>query len=115
MIRLSGKEPGRDIEIVYSGIRPGEKPHEELWGEHETVSPAEHPKIRKPTRPAIDPNWLDDELAALSKLVKAGDAEGVSKRLATIARNAQRLQGFETAKATPVQGAIDSVSGQPAS
>jgi len=115
MIRLSGKEPGRDIEIVYSGIRPGEKLHEELWGGHETVAPTEHPKIRKLTCPAIDPKWLDAELAALSKLVDAGDAKGVSKRLAKIARNAQRLQSSKAARTAPAAGAIDAVSEQPVS
>ena len=115
MIRLSGKEPGRDIEIVTSGIRPGEKLHEELWGGHETVSPTEHPKIRKLTCPAIDPQWLDDELAALSKLVDAGDAKGVSTRLAKITRNAQRLQGGETKKKAPVADKVDTVSEQPVS
>jgi FlaA1/EpsC-like NDP-sugar epimerase len=112
MVRLSGKEPGRDIEIVYSGIRPGEKLHEELWGAHETVSPTEHPKIRKLTCPAIDPKWLDDELAALSELVAAGDAKGVSLRLAKVARNAQRLPG-KKAKTVPAADAVDAVSEQP--
>jgi FlaA1/EpsC-like NDP-sugar epimerase len=115
MIRLSGKEPERDIEIVYSGIRPGAKLHEELWGDHETVSPTEHPKIRKLTCPAIDPKWLDDELAALAKLVAARDAEGVAKRLAKIAGNAQRIQSVETTKTAPVADAIDALSEQPAS
>jgi len=92
MIRLSGKEPGRDIEIVYSGIRPGEKLHEELWGGHETVTPTKHPKIRRLTCPAIDVKWLDAELAALAKLVEAGNADGVVKRLNKIALGAQRLE-----------------------
>jgi FlaA1/EpsC-like NDP-sugar epimerase len=112
MIRLSGKEPGRDIEIAISGIRPGEKLHEELWGGHETVSPTEHPKIRKLTCPAIDPKWLDDELAALSALVAAGDAKGVSTRLAKITRNAQRLPSKKV-ETVPAAGAIDAVSEQP--
>jgi FlaA1/EpsC-like NDP-sugar epimerase len=111
MIRLSGKEPGRDIEIVYSGIRPGEKLHEELWGAHETVSPTEHPKIRKLTCAAIDPKWLDDELAALSELVAAGDAKSVSKRLAKVARNAHRLQSKKV-ETVPATSAIDAVSEQ---
>ncbi len=114
MIRLSGKEPGRDIEIAISGIRPGEKLHEELWGGHETVSPTEHPKIRKLTCPTIDPKWLDDELAALSALVAAGDAKGVSKRLAKVARNAQRLPG-KKAKTAAAADAVDAVSEQPVS
>ena len=37
MIRLSGKEPDKDIAIEFTGVRPGEKLHEELWGDGETV------------------------------------------------------------------------------
>ena len=45
MIRLSGKEPDRDIPIEFIGVRAGEKLHEELWGEDETVGETAHPKI----------------------------------------------------------------------
>ena len=45
MIRLAGKQPGRDIEIVYTGLRPGEKLHETLFYSDEHYRPTAHPKI----------------------------------------------------------------------
>jgi FlaA1/EpsC-like NDP-sugar epimerase len=45
LIRLSGYEPGRDIEIVYTGLRPGEKLHEELLIPGEEYKPTSHEKI----------------------------------------------------------------------
>jgi FlaA1/EpsC-like NDP-sugar epimerase len=45
MIRLRGLRPGQDIQIVHSGIRPGEKLHEELLGPAERRLPTTHPKI----------------------------------------------------------------------
>ncbi|MEW6614778.1 MAG: nucleoside-diphosphate sugar epimerase/dehydratase [Thermodesulfobacteriota bacterium] len=47
LIRLSGLEPEKDIPIVFSGIRPGEKLFEELLTAEEGVEPTEHPKIFK--------------------------------------------------------------------
>jgi FlaA1/EpsC-like NDP-sugar epimerase len=45
MIRLKGFEPGRDIKIVYTGLRSGDKLHEELVGSSEKLVATHHPKI----------------------------------------------------------------------
>lgn len=45
LIRLSGKEPGRDIEVIFTGLRPGEKLYEELITDSEDVIRTSHEKI----------------------------------------------------------------------
>lgn len=47
MIRLAGKEPGKDIAIEYTGLRPGEKLFEELFHVSEQLAPTEHEKLFK--------------------------------------------------------------------
>ena len=46
MIKLAGLIPGKDIEIIYTGLRPGEKLYEELLNEKETTIPTHHEKIK---------------------------------------------------------------------
>ena len=45
MIQLAGLKPGKDIEIVETGLRPGEKLYEELLNDHERTLPTHHSKI----------------------------------------------------------------------
>jgi FlaA1/EpsC-like NDP-sugar epimerase len=54
MIQLSGLIPGKDIQIVYTGLRPGEKLYEELLTDKETTLPTYHPKIKKAQAEDID-------------------------------------------------------------
>lgn len=46
MIQLAGMTPGKDIDIVFTGLRPGEKLYEELLNEKETTIPTHHEKIK---------------------------------------------------------------------
>ena len=81
MIRLSGKEPGVDVAVEFVGARPGEKLDEELWSEHETVTPSTHEAILLVTRPPIDAHWLEEELDALEHLVDEGETLELVGRL----------------------------------
>jgi FlaA1/EpsC-like NDP-sugar epimerase len=85
MIRLSGKDPG-EIGIDFVGARSGEKLHEELWGESETVVATAHPKINRVSGPVVDAGWLEDELAELERLVEAGETLDAVSRLAAMSR-----------------------------
>ena len=51
MIRLSGYEPERDIKIVFTGLRPGEKLHEQLIGDGESLAPGACPGLSAVRRP----------------------------------------------------------------
>ena len=106
MIRLSGKEPGTDVAIEFIGARPGEKLHEELWSDSETVTPSTHEAIMLVTRPPIDQVWLEDELDELARLVDDGETLELIGRLNTICAAPRRNgdlagDGAGAAEATP--------------
>lgn len=67
LIRLSGKRPGDDIEIEYTGLRPGEKLYEELFHESEKLAGTTHPKILLANSRRMDFTQMEhylDELTA---------------------------------------------------
>jgi FlaA1/EpsC-like NDP-sugar epimerase len=90
MIRLSGKAPETDVPITFVGVRPGEKLHEELWTEGETVGPTSHPKILRAARPPIDVEWLGQELEELERMVSRGETLDVVSKLAAMLRHPHR-------------------------
>jgi FlaA1/EpsC-like NDP-sugar epimerase len=95
MIRLSGKEPERDIRVEIVGARPGEKLHEELWGEGETAVATSHPKIMRVSGPIVDAQWLEEELTKLDRLVRDGETLEVVSRLSTMMRSPQLIGSRE--------------------
>ena len=101
MIKLSGKEPGRDVGIEFVGARPGEKLHEELWSDDETVGPTEHDAIMLVTRPPIDAVWLEEELDHLEQLVQAGETLELVGRLNAIVGAPKREPGVELGPPEP--------------
>jgi FlaA1/EpsC-like NDP-sugar epimerase len=72
MIRLSGFEPDEDIEIVFTGLSPGEKLHEELVSDGEEVVPTHHDRIRV-LRLSDQPSHPDGWLPALEACVATAD------------------------------------------
>ena len=91
MIRLSGKEPHRDVAIDFIGARAGEKLHEQLWSDEERVEQTQLPKLLAITAAAVDGAWLDDELSELERLVEAGETLEVVSRLGAVVRAPQRV------------------------
>ncbi len=81
MIRLADKQPGKDIAIVYTGLRPGEKLHETLFHADENYRPTAHPKILKGASRAIDQALLDGALERMQAAVAIYDQEGLVELL----------------------------------
>src|SRR5206468_11235970 len=75
MIRLAGLEEGREIEIVFTGLRPGEKLHEELYNHDEERVPTPHPKIFAVKCPPCAVDRLRVEIDQLARLVEAPSEE----------------------------------------
>jgi FlaA1/EpsC-like NDP-sugar epimerase len=101
MIRLSGKEPrlpddptvgSRDIRIAFTGSRPGEKIHEELYTDDDAIGETSHPKIMRLSRAPVDPNWLADQLFDLERLADEGDTLEVVGKLRNIVEKPERVQ-----------------------
>ncbi|TFH40296.1 MAG: polysaccharide biosynthesis protein [Lysobacterales bacterium] len=71
MVRLAGKSPGTDVEITYTGLRPGEKLFEELFHPGEALAQTPHEKILLARFREVD--WVSFE-SALDKLEEACQA-----------------------------------------
>src|SRR5579872_1133775 len=79
LIRLSGLEPDTDIPIVFTGLRPGEKLHEQLTSDTEETMPTRFEKIRIVKTGA--PRSLDHQLGQLWDLVAARDERAIVRKL----------------------------------
>mgnify|MGYP001060446478 CR=1 FL=1 len=69
MISLSGLVPDRDIEIVHTGLRPGEKLYEELFSERESFARTKHERIFIAPDTEYSQAEIDSELERLSNLL----------------------------------------------
>jgi FlaA1/EpsC-like NDP-sugar epimerase len=81
MIRLAGKRPGVDIMIEFSGLRPGEKLHEELVQANEMPVPSHHPRIMETVPKALDTIAMDGVLDTLSSLLRLENQDAALQSL----------------------------------
>jgi len=77
MIHLSGLELGKDIEIQFTGLRPGEKLYEELFHEKESLVSTKHPKIMLSASRDMDWNDLQSILERMQAACVAREVEHV--------------------------------------
>jgi len=79
MIRLSGLEVGRDIEIEVIGLRPGEKLFEELQAADENTIPTRHDKIRVAVSPRVNREAILRAMERLARLLEVDDRQIVAE------------------------------------
>jgi FlaA1/EpsC-like NDP-sugar epimerase len=104
MIRLSGKIPGKDIMITFTGLRPGEKLEEELLAKKENIIPTHHQKIMKAR--VREYNYLEaknqiDQL--IGQLALKGDKEIVLRMKRIVPEYISNNSVFESLDINPAQ------------
>ncbi|MFN8446957.1 MAG: nucleoside-diphosphate sugar epimerase/dehydratase [Caldilineaceae bacterium] len=85
LIELSGLQVGRDIEIEFSGLRPGEKLFEEMFTSNEHYAPTAHPKVLMAANASrFVPQGLEESIASLVASAERNDEEGVVRGLCAL-------------------------------
>jgi FlaA1/EpsC-like NDP-sugar epimerase len=74
LIILAGKNPEKDIQIIYTGIRPGEKMFEELFNEKEQNQPTSHSLINRAIDNSFSPEVWEAHLDEIEAMVRKRDA-----------------------------------------
>jgi len=105
MIRLRGLRPGDDIEVVFTGPRPGEKLREELVADFEQMQNTDHPKVMRLSASVHvtehELQRLIDEIAAIVR----GDPWELRRRIHLVARRYSLDPGEDTSAALPGEAA----------
>jgi FlaA1/EpsC-like NDP-sugar epimerase len=81
MVQLSGLEPGKDIEIKFTGLRPGEKLYEEVLSDKENTLPTHHPKIVVAQVRQTNYESVCKEVLELIDLFDAQDNQSIVKKV----------------------------------
>lgn len=77
MVRLAGKAPGTDVEIIYTGLRPGEKLFEELFHPGEALAQTPHEKLLLARLREVDWRRFESALDKLEEACQAYDETAV--------------------------------------
>ena len=102
MIRLAGKQPERDIAIVYTGLRAGEKLHETLFHADERYRPTTHPKILQADARGVSAERIESALARMQEAVSAYDLDTLGEILRESVPEFAPLAGYKTPEAATV-------------
>ena len=81
LIILSGKRPGEDIAITYTGLRPGEKPHEELFQSGEELMQTSHPKLLLAKSRCIEFANVEYSIESMRRACDSNDETALRKLL----------------------------------
>ncbi len=84
MIRLAGLVPDKDIKIIYTGLRPGEKLYEEVLGDKEKTFETLHPKIRGAYVDAVDYTKISTNVEELIDMAHNDDVMDMVAKMKTI-------------------------------
>ncbi len=89
LIRLCGYEPGKDIEIKFSGIRPGEKLYEEMFFHEENALPTDHPKVLRAKKAGL-PEGLVRRIERLADAAQTSSETELREMLIALVPDFQR-------------------------
>jgi FlaA1/EpsC-like NDP-sugar epimerase len=95
LIRMSGLIPGRDIDIVYTGLRPGEKLDEELFHYDEKLAETTHDKIRLAESRSVDPEKIKEGIEKLIEASRKADSLAMNEILKHLVPEYKTEQPFD--------------------